>query len=101
MAPSEREIVDGIYAAIKNLHSSDPDTLTVRNVRNKAEADLRLETGLLSNESWKDKSKKIIKDYAVCSTVLKRSNVGLMCVGRVNWPMRLKNQKSPLLSQKL
>ncbi|KAH7369714.1 hypothetical protein BKA65DRAFT_3907 [Rhexocercosporidium sp. MPI-PUGE-AT-0058] len=64
MAPSEKDIVDGIYAAIKTLHSSDPETLTVRNVRNKAEADLGLETGLLSNESWKDKSKKIIKDYA-------------------------------------
>ncbi|KAH9222198.1 hypothetical protein DL95DRAFT_286340 [Leptodontidium sp. 2 PMI_412] len=64
MAPSEKEIVDGIYAVIKTLHSTDPETLTVRNVRNKVEADLGLDTGFLSNESWKDKSKKIIKDYA-------------------------------------
>ncbi|KAK0114596.1 hypothetical protein ONS95_014082 [Cadophora gregata] len=64
MAHSEKAIIDGIYAAIKSLHSADPETLTVRNVRNKAEADLGIEAGLLSNESWKDKSKKIIKDYA-------------------------------------
>ena len=67
MAPSEKAIIDGIYAAIKAIHSADPETLTVRNVRNKTEADLGLEAGILSNESWKDKSKKIIKDYAVCS----------------------------------
>ncbi|KAG4430529.1 hypothetical protein IFR05_013982 [Cadophora sp. M221] len=64
MAPSEKDIVDGIYAVIKTLHSTDPETLTVRNVRNTVEADLGLDTGLLSNESWKGKSKKIIKDYA-------------------------------------
>ncbi|CZT08325.1 hypothetical protein WAI453_007305 [Rhynchosporium graminicola] len=64
MAPSEKAIVAGIYAAIKELHSTNPETLTVRNVRNKAEADLGTESGFLSNESWKEKSKKIIKDYA-------------------------------------
>lgn len=74
MASSEKAIIDGIHAAIKVLHSADPETLTVRNVRNKAEADLGLETGLLSSVSWKDKSKQIIKDYAVCSDVSRRTN---------------------------
>ncbi|KAL2072454.1 hypothetical protein VTL71DRAFT_11797 [Oculimacula yallundae] len=64
MALSEKEIVDGIHAAIKELHLTDPETLTVRNVRNKAEADMAIESGLLSSEAWKEKSKKIIKDYA-------------------------------------
>lgn len=70
MAPSEKAIVAGMYAAVNALYAVDPDTLTVRNVRNKVEADMGLETGLLSNEAWKDKSKGIIKGYAVCVTLL-------------------------------
>ena len=66
MAPSEKEIIAGMHAAVKTLFAVDPETLTVRNVRNKAEADLGLEAGFLTNKQWKDKSKEIIKGYAVC-----------------------------------
>lgn len=80
MAPSEKEIVAGMYAAVKALYAVDPETLTVRNVRNKVEADMGLEAGLLSNEAWKDKSKGIIKGYAVCVTLLPIEYILIHCV---------------------
>ncbi|KAI9052394.1 hypothetical protein LZ554_003742 [Drepanopeziza brunnea f. sp. 'monogermtubi'] len=64
MAPSEKAIVAGIKAAVKAIHTTDPETLTVRTARVKAEEDLGLELGFLSQGTWKEKSKVTIKEYA-------------------------------------
>lgn len=65
MAPSEKAIVAELHDTIKSMYAEDPETLTVRNVRNKVEAELGLKEGFLSSETWKAKSKTIITDYAV------------------------------------
>lgn len=65
MPPSEKAIIAGIKAAVLAMHTDAPETLTVRNARKKAEEDLGLEAGFLSNEKWKQKSKVAIQDYAV------------------------------------
>jgi len=66
MAPSEKAIIAELHGTVQAMYAEDPETLTVRNVRNKVEGDLGLEAGFLSSATWKEKSKGIIKDYAVC-----------------------------------
>jgi hypothetical protein len=67
MAPPEKEIIAAIHNAIELIYA-DPasrDNLTVRVVREAVEPKLGLERGFLTREEWKEKSKKIIKEYAV------------------------------------
>jgi len=67
MAPSDTAIIAEIKNAIATVYA-DPETrdlLTVRRIRETVEPKLGLDVGFLSSEKWKDKSKKIIKDYAV------------------------------------
>ena len=68
MAPSEKQIIAEIHTVIEQIYA-DPanrDNLTVRLVRDNVEPKLGLEKGFLTQAQWKEKSKKIIKEYAVC-----------------------------------
>jgi hypothetical protein len=67
MAPSEKQIISKIQAVIEEIYAdpSSRDNLTVRFVRDCVEPKLGLEKGFLTQAEWKEKSKKIIKEYAV------------------------------------
>ena len=66
MAPSEITIANALRGAVEEVfNSAERENLTVRLIRDKVEADLELEKGLLVGDQWKEKTKRIIKDYAV------------------------------------
>jgi hypothetical protein len=67
MAPSEKQIIAEIHTVIERIFAdpSSRDYLTVRVVRETVEPKLGLEKGFLTQAEWKEKSKKIIKEYAV------------------------------------
>jgi hypothetical protein len=67
MAPSEEQIIAGIRNVIELIFEdpSSREKLTVRGVRDTAEPKLGLEKGFLTRPEWKEKSKILIKDYAV------------------------------------
>ncbi|KAE9369380.1 hypothetical protein N431DRAFT_413262 [Stipitochalara longipes BDJ] len=66
MAPSERQIIATIHTVIEQIYSvpENRDNLTVRAVRDAVEPKLGLTKGFLTQAEWKEKSKKIIKEYA-------------------------------------
>ena len=66
MAPSERVLIDKLKATVLSFFNSDErDQLSVKKVRDKLEAQLGLEKGFFVQPDWKDKSKAIVKEYAV------------------------------------
>jgi hypothetical protein len=66
MAPSERVLIDKLKAtALAIFNSEERDQLSVKKVRDKLEAQLGLEKGFFLQPNWKDKSKTIVKEYAV------------------------------------
>jgi hypothetical protein len=67
MAPSEKQIIAEIHTVIERIYAdpSSRENLTVRVVRETVEPKLGLEKGFLTQAEWKEKSKKIIKEYAV------------------------------------
>jgi hypothetical protein len=67
MAPSEKVIVAEIKSTIEDIYSRPEDrpSLTVKNVRTQAEQKLGLEEGFFVQDMWKERSKKLIKSYAV------------------------------------
>jgi len=71
MAPSERVLVDKLKAtALAIFNSSERDQLSVKRVRDKLEAQLGLEKGFFVQPTWKEKSKAIVKEYAVSIVLL-------------------------------
>jgi hypothetical protein len=66
MAPSEKKIIAELRAAtLAVFNSPDKDKLSVRLVRDKTTSDLGLDEGFFLEGEWKEKSKKLIKAYAV------------------------------------
>jgi hypothetical protein len=67
MAPSEKAIIAELHSTIEQIYADpkDRENLTVRHVRDLVEPKLALEKGFLTQPQWKEKSKKIIKEYAV------------------------------------
>jgi hypothetical protein len=67
MAQSDKQIIAEIHTVIRQIYSDplDRENLTVRHVRDLVEPKLGLEKGFLTQDQWKEKSKKIIKEYAV------------------------------------
>lgn len=68
MEISQDEVVSGLEAAAlwvwRNLDSSE---LTVRKIRTRAEEELGFAEGFFLKETWRQMSKKIIKDAVVSS----------------------------------
>ena len=69
MAPSTKELEIRLRKAVEKAYKLDPDSLTVKKVRTQVESDLGLEDGFFTSEDWKDKSKALIKDWAVSELV--------------------------------
>jgi hypothetical protein len=67
MALSEEKIIAEIRNVIELIFEdpSSREQLTVRGVRDTVEPKLGLEKGFLTRQEWKEKSKILIKDYAV------------------------------------
>ena len=65
MTPSSQEIETELRKAVETVYKKDPDSLTVKKVRTQVEQDLELEDGFFTSAEWKDKSKKLIKEWAV------------------------------------
>jgi len=66
MAPSTKVLEGKLRTAVDEVFNSDiRDQLTVRLIRNKVEEELELEDGFFVQEEWKEKSKRIIKEWAV------------------------------------
>jgi len=66
MAPSERVLIDKLKAtALEIFNGPEREDLSVKRVRDKLEAQLGLEKGFFTQPEWKDKSKRIVKEYAV------------------------------------
>jgi hypothetical protein len=66
MAPSVKALEAKLRNAVEEVyHGENPESLTVRFVRDKVEQELGLETGFFLKPNWKDKSKILIKEWAV------------------------------------
>lgn len=66
MAFSESVLIEKLKAtALAIYNSDDRDQLSVKRVRDRLEEQLGLEKGFFVQPEWKDKSKTIVKDYAV------------------------------------
>lgn len=77
MAPSDNQLEGILRNTVEEVYRSDKqDDLTVRFVRDKVEHDLGLAHGFFSTPEWKDKSKLLIKSWAV-SNIPPHDNIGL------------------------
>jgi hypothetical protein len=78
MAPSADRLEDALRSAVEEVYrSEDQNNLTVRFVRDKVENELELDPGFFVRPEWKDKSKNLIKSWAVCTITLQ--NHLLLC----------------------
>jgi hypothetical protein len=65
MAPSVKAIEAKLRKAVEEVYHSDPEQLTVRFIRDKVEHELKLDEGFFATPNWKDRSKTLIKEWAV------------------------------------
>lgn len=71
MAPSDNQLEDILRNTVEKVYRSEnQNDLTVRFVRDRVEHDLGLPRGFFSTPEWKDKSKVLIKSWAVSNTPL-------------------------------
>lgn len=70
MAPADSLLEAKLRSAVEEVHADEQlrDGLTVRMIRDKVEDELNLGAGFFLTPEWKDKSKVIIKDWAVSCT---------------------------------
>ena len=65
MAPSGKEVEQALIDGTCRVFEAEPDATTVNKVRKEVEQHLNVEEGFLSSDSWKSKSKNLIKQYVV------------------------------------
>lgn len=66
MAPSEKSLVAELRSAVlSTFNGPDRTLLTVKKIRAKVEEDLELPDEFFSQGAWKEKSKTLIRTYAV------------------------------------
>ena len=71
--PSEAAISQKLRDVVLSLHEAgDPDEITLKRVRARAEKELSLPNGFLKSSEWKDKSSSTITAAAVRTPVLVR-----------------------------
>lgn len=73
MTPSEKKLIAELKTEIKRVYdeSEERPLLTVRYIRDKVTNRLGLADGFFVQDEWKDKSKKLIQSYAVCTPDLR------------------------------
>jgi hypothetical protein len=66
MPLSTDHLEDALRSAVEEVYrSEDQNNLTVRFVRDKVENELGLDQGFFVKPEWKDRSKNLIKSWAV------------------------------------
>lgn len=66
MGPSVKDLEAAMRNAVEEVYRSDnQNNLTVRFVRDKVESELGLDQGFFLKPDWKDRSKTLIKSWAV------------------------------------
>jgi len=65
MVPSNVALESKLRRAVEEVYADNLDSLTVRFIRDKVESELDLDAGYFTTPAWKDKSKTIIKEWAV------------------------------------
>jgi hypothetical protein len=67
MAPSSTVLEAKLRKAVEEVYADEEtrETLTVRLIRDKVENELDLDKGFFVTPEWKDKSKVLIKSWAV------------------------------------
>ena len=70
MAPSNKAIEASLRNAVEKAYKEDRDSLTVKRVRTQVESNLGLVDGFFTSAEWKDKSKALIKEWAVSGIVI-------------------------------
>lgn len=87
MAPSTKAIEAALRSAVERQYAEDADILTVKYIRSKVESELELGDGFLVTEEWKDKSKVLIKEWAVSFV----SNIARLNAENLTWSARTKS----------
>ena len=68
MAPSVMLLEQSLRNAVRDVYKrGDLEELTVKRMRKAVEKDLNLHEDFFKEPAWKDKSKQIIEEEAVCS----------------------------------
>ncbi|KAL7938869.1 hypothetical protein V8C35DRAFT_289432 [Trichoderma chlorosporum] len=62
MAPSAAKLKEALIEGTREVYSAEPDGTSVNKVRRHVEEKLGLEDGFFTSETWKQKSKTIIKE---------------------------------------
>ncbi|QYS96126.1 hypothetical protein H0G86_003387 [Trichoderma simmonsii] len=62
MAPSTAQLKEALIEGTREVYSAEPDGTSVNKVRRRVEEKLGLEDGFFTSETWKQKSKTIIKE---------------------------------------
>ena len=63
----DAQIAGALRKAVADAFSKDPESVTLRTVRNEVAAELKLGDGFFkSDPHWKDKSKEIVMQEGVC-----------------------------------
>lgn len=67
MAPSTKELTAALEHAVAEVYHSDKreEELTVKRIRLRVEQELGLPEGFFIHEEWKEKSKNVIRGFAV------------------------------------
>ena len=65
MGSSDKEIRDAIVDVTRDTYKNNPDALTVNHVRGAVVKRLDLDQDFFKEGSWKDESKRIIKEEIV------------------------------------
>ena len=80
MAPSDDQIEKALVDAVYHIFKTDTDNLTVNSARQHAAATLELDVNFFKDSSdWKERSKDLIKDLAVCSPLRASSLPYVFC----------------------
>lgn len=65
MAPSAAKLKEALIEGTREVYRAEPDGTSVNKVRRLVEEKLGLEDGFFTSETWKQKSKTIIKEQVV------------------------------------
>lgn len=69
-AVTDEKLEQALRQAVTTVYENgDLDNLTVKRMRIAAEEDLGLDAGFFKEGKWKDKSKRIIEQEAVCASL--------------------------------
>lgn len=82
MAPSAAKLKEALIEGTREVYQAEPDATSVNKVRRHVEEKLGLENGFFTSETWKQKSKTIIKEQVVSLPESKQAAAALALLTR-------------------